>query len=329
MKLNKLPTRALAATLGLASAAFIVANPAAAQENYPAKPIRLLVGFAAGGGSDVVARLIAKPLGERLGQAVVVENRPGAGGNIASHTTAQAAPDGYTMILMTSGHASNAAMKKDLAFDPVKDFAWISTVTTYPLTLAVKPDSSLKSFEDFVEQIKAQPNRYTYTSVGVGTAMHLVGEWIMSQSGGSALHVPFKGGAAPMTELLAGRVDVMIDTMTNTAPLFNDKRVRVLATTAPLGTSVLAGVPTVAATYPEVVFESWLGIAVPAGTSPAIQSRLNKELRAVIEQPEVQRQLTAWGGSPTPSSGTEFKARVERDIQRLQTIVKDRKIAIQ
>ncbi|OVZ57287.1 hypothetical protein CDO44_19540 [Pigmentiphaga sp. NML080357] len=316
--------RAALAAAGLLGAALAV--PALAQGTYPARPVKLLVGFAAGGGSDVVARLVGKALGERLGQPVVVENRAGDGGNIASAQVAKSEPDGHTLVLMTSGHGTNAAMRKDLPFEPVKGFSWISTLTTYPLTLAVAPASPIKSFEDFVHRIKTEKDRYTYTSVGVGTAMHLVGEWIMAESGGSALHVPFKGGAGPMTELLAGRVDVMIDTMTNTAPLFKANRVRLLATTAPANVQALPGVPSVADTLPAIVFESWLGIAAPAGTPADVVARLNRELRAVLDTPAVRQQLVDWGGSPRASSPEEFQARVENDIRRLRAVVVQRNI---
>ena len=305
------------------------ATPAAAQDGYPNKPIRLLLGFAPGGGSDVVARLVAKPLGDRLGQAVVVDNKPGAGGNIAADMAAKAAPDGYTLVLLPSGHASNAAMKKSLPFDPVNDFAWISTITTYPLALSVKPDSPIRSFQDFMQRAKAEPGRYTYTSVGVGTAMHLVGEWIMAEGGGAAVHVPFKGGTAALTELLAGRVDVMIDTMTGTAPLLKDKRLRGLAVTSPKGQINMFGVPNVADTYPTLVFESWLGIAAPPGTPPAIVARLQRELKAVVESPEVKQKLTDWGGQPQAGTPAEFKGRVERDIQNLRRVVTDRRIELE
>jgi tripartite-type tricarboxylate transporter receptor subunit TctC len=198
----------------VAAALLVAAAPAGvlAQDAYPNKPIRLLLGFPPGGGSDMVARLVAKPLGERLGQPVTVDNKPGAGGNIAAEMATKAPADGYTLILLPSGHASSAAMKKVLPFEPVNDFSWISTLTTYPLSMVVKPDSPIRSFPDFAQRIKAEPGKYTYTSVGVGTAMHLVGEWLMAESGGSATHVPFRGGTAPLTELLAGRVDVVIDT---------------------------------------------------------------------------------------------------------------------
>ena len=313
---------AAAACLGLAT----LTAPALAQDHYPDKPIRLLLGFAPGGGSDMVARLIAKPLGERLGQSVVVDNKPGAGGNIASEVTAKAAPDGHTLVLMTSGHASNAAMKKSLPFDPVNDFAWIGTVTTYPLSFSVRPDSQFKTFPQFVQATKAEPGKYTYTSVGIGTAMHLVGEWLMAESGGQATHVPFKGGTGPLTELLAGRVDVMIDTMTSSAPLLKEKRVHALAVTAPKGHSPLPGVPSVADYYPNVVYESWLGIAAPARTPPAVLARIQRELQAVVNQPDVRQKLIDRGGSPQVGTPAEFRARVEGDIRNMRRIVTERKI---
>lgn len=312
-------TLGLMASLGLAHA----------QDAWPTRPIKLLVGFAPGGSSDMVARLIATPLGERLGQPVVVENRAGAGGNIAADAVAKATPDGYTLVLLPSGHSSNAAMKKNLPFDAVNDFAWVSTVTTYPLTLSVKPNSPITSFRDFVQRVRSEPNRYTYTSVGVGTAMHLFGEWLMAESGGVATHVPFKGGTAPMMELLAGRVDVMIDTMTTTAPLFKENRVRVLATTAPAGQNALPGVPSVADSFPGVVFDSWLGIAGTKGTPPAVVERLNRELRAVLELPAVKQRLTDWGGHPQASTPAEFRSRVDGEIRQFRRIVSERKIEAQ
>ena len=301
----------------------------AAEPAWPAKPIRLLLGFPAGGGSDIVARLVAKPLGERLGQSVVVDNKPGAGGNIAAEMLTRSAPDGYTLILLPSGHASAAAMKKSLPFDPVKDFAWISTVTTYPLAFTVTPQSQITSFADLVKRAKAEPNKYTYSSVGIGTAMHLVAEWAFSEAGVQMTHVPFKGGTGPVTELLAGRVDVMVETMTLTASFLKDQRVRAIAVTSPLGASPLPGVATVADTLPQVVFESWLGIAAPVGTPPAVLERLNQELRAVLNQDDVRQKLIDFGGSPRASSAAEFRQRVERDITNLKKVVANRRIELE
>ncbi|MBK7654867.1 MAG: tripartite tricarboxylate transporter substrate binding protein [Betaproteobacteria bacterium] len=256
----------------------------------------------------------------------MVDNKPGAGGNIAADMAARAVPDGYTLVLLPSGHASNAAIKKSLPFHPVNDFAWVSTITTYPLALAVIPNSPIKSFQDLLQRAKAEPGKLSYSSVGVGSALHLVGEWITSEAGITMTHVPFKGGTAPLTELLAGRVDVMIDTMTLTASLLKDQRVRVLAVTSPKGGSRLPGVQAVADQLPGVVFESWLGIAAPPGTPPAIVDRLNREMRTVLELPEIKDKLIGFGGSPQASTPAEFRARVEHDIESLRKVATQRKI---
>jgi tripartite-type tricarboxylate transporter receptor subunit TctC len=298
-------------------------------DDYPKRPIRLLLGYPPGGGSDMVARLVAQPLGERLGQPVVVDNKPGAGGTIATEMAAKASPDGYTLILLPSGHSSVAALKRNLPFHPVLDFAWISTLTTYPLALSVTPQSPIHSFADFIQRSKAEPGKLTYSSSGIGTAPHLIGEWILSESNIQAVHVPFKGGTGPVTELLAGRVDVMIDTMTLTTAMLKDQRVRVLATTAPKGASPLAGVPTVADSLPNVVFESWLGIAAPAATPKPILDKLNRELRAVLDLPAVRQKLVDFGGAARPSSPAEFQARVERDITNLRKVATERQIEAQ
>lgn len=323
---------ALQRATGLGVAAlWLVAQsgPALAQSDtgFPSKPIRLLLGFPPGGGSDMVARLVAKPLADRLGQPVTVDNRPGAGGNIAAEQAAKAAPDGYTLILLPSGHASNAAIKKSLPFHPVNDFAWIGTVTTYPLALAVAPDSRFQTIQEFVSATRSDPGKYTYSSVGVGTAMHLVGEWLLAEAGGKAVHVPFKGGTAPLTELLGGRIDVMIDTLTSTMPLLKDKRLRALAVTSPRGESAVPGVASVADVLPNVVFESWLGIAAPAGLPAPLVSRLNTELRAVVEQADIRQRLSDWGGSPKVGTPAEFQARVESDIAKMRAVVVSRGIS--
>jgi tripartite-type tricarboxylate transporter receptor subunit TctC len=317
MRLLRLIGLALAATAALAPLT-------ASADTYPSKPIRLLIGFPPGGSSDIVARLIAKPLGERLGKPVVVDNKAGAGGIIAADAAAKSDPDGHTLILLPSGHATAAVMKKVLPYQSVSDFAWISTVTTYPMVLAVLPGSRLSSFPDMLKMAKAEPNKYSFSSAGVGTAHHLVGELIMAESGINLLHVPFRGGSAPLVELLAGRVDMMIDTMTFIAPLAKEKRVNILATTSPKGNA--AGLPIVADSLPNVVYESWLGIAAPRNTPPAIVEQLNKELRAIVDQPDIKARLIELGGSPKASSPAEFRQRVEQDIAKLEKVVTDRKI---
>ena len=296
---------------------------------WPVKPIKMLLGYPPGGGSDIVARLIARGLTDRLGQNVLVENHPGAGGIIATDMAAKASPDGYTLFFVPSGHASIAALrKKGLTFDPVNDFTWISTVTTYPLALTVAPDSKFKNLEEFIQSAKKEPGKYSYSSVGVGTAMHILGEWIFSEAKVDVLHVPFKGGTQPFQELIAGRVDVMIDTMTLTATLLKDKRVRALAVTSPKGASPVAGVQTVADLLPNVSFESWLGVAAPANIHPELLDRLNREVNLVVNQPDVKQRLIDFGGKPQGSTPNEFKSRVVKDISSLSMVVDSRRITL-
>lgn len=311
----------------LASASCFAAN--ASEATWPTKPIRLLVGFAPGGGSDIVARLVAKSLADRLGQNIVVDNKPGAGGNIATESVIRSPADGYTLLLVPSGHASSAAMKKSLLFDPIKDLSWIGTITTYPLVFTVLPSSPIASFPDLIKRAKADPGKYTYSSVGVGTAMHLVSEWTFNEAGVQVTHIPFKGGTGPLTELLAGRVDVMVDTMTLTASLLKERRVRALAVTSSPGASPIAGVASISDSYPGLVFESWLGIAAPNGTPTEIIEKINRELNLVLSQDEVKKKLIELGGAPHASSPVEFQARVSRDILNFRKIVKDNHIELE
>ena len=305
--------------------AFFVAQPIMAAKpmdpSWPNKPIRMLLGYAPGGGSDIIARLVARSLGERLGQNVIVENHPGAGGIIATDLAAKASPDGYTLYFAPSAHASTAAVRtKGLPYDPVNDFSWMSMVTMYPIAFTVLPDSKFNNLTDFIQAARNEPGKYSYSSVGVGSAMHVVGEWTFSEAKVNVMHVPFKGGTQPFQELLGGRVDVMIDTMTLTASLYRDKRVKILATTAPKGSSPIPNIGTVADLYPEVNYESWLGVAGPPNMPTEIIERINKEVRAIVSEPEFRQRLIDFGGKPYANSPAEFKARVAKDIESLSKV---------
>ena len=293
----------------------VIAYPVfAADEPWPNKPIKMLIGFAPGGGSDLVARLMAKELGDRLGQNVIVDNRPGAGGNIASDMAAKAPADGYTILFISSAHSSSGAMKKDLPFKPVDDFTWLSIVVTYPLVVLASGNGDIKSFEDFVSKAKASPGQYSFSSSGVGTAMHLVGQWIMSEAGIDVVHVPFKGGTAPITELMAGRVDLMVDTMPLGSGIIKDGRARGIGATAPKGVVSAFNIPAIENVLPQVEFQSWLGIAGPANMPPAIRDRLNKEINYIVSKPEIKRRLNDLGTTPRGSTPEEFKTLVTNDI---------------
>jgi tripartite-type tricarboxylate transporter receptor subunit TctC len=295
-------------------------------QGYPDRPVRILVGFPPGGSSDTVARVVAQHLSPLLGQPVVVENKPGAGGVIGSDAVAKAPPDGYTLLLATAGHSTAAAMMQKLPFDAVKDFAWITTVTTYPFAIATAADSPIKSLEDLVKKAKASPGKITYSSAGVGTSHHLLGEWLSSQAGIEMNHIPFKGGTSPLTEVLAGRVDVMIETMTLVLPHIKSGKLRGLAVTSPEPKDYLPDVPPAADSVPGLVFQSWLGIAAPAGTPSAVIDSLNENLRKALAQPEVQKRLAALGGGAAPVSPDEMRRQVAAEIERWKKLVDSRGI---
>jgi tripartite-type tricarboxylate transporter receptor subunit TctC len=299
---------------------------AATAQAYPDRPVRIVVGFPPGGSSDTVARVVAQHLSPLLGQPVVVENKPGAGGVIGSDAVAKAPPDGYTLLLATAGHSTAAAIMQKLPFDAVKDFAWITTVTTYPFAIATAADSQIKSLPDLIQKAKAAPRKITYSSAGVGTSHHLLGEWLSSLAGIEMNHIPFKGGTSPLTEVLAGRVDVMVETMTLVLPHLKSGKLRGLAVTSPEAKDYLPDVPPASRTVPGLVFQSWLGIAAPAGTPAAVVQRLNSDLRKTLAEPEVQKRLAALGGGAAPIAPEEMRRQVEAEVERWKKLVDSRGI---
>jgi tripartite-type tricarboxylate transporter receptor subunit TctC len=315
-----------ARSLGVLLLAGVLAAPAPARAQTSDKPIKLLVGFAAGSGSDTVARFIAPKLAAALGQPVIVDNRAGAGGAIATDAVAKSAPDGSTWVLVPSGHATQAVMRKTLPFHPVKDFAWVSTITTYPMFIGVRPDSPYKTLPEVLAAARQGTGTVSFSSVGVGTAHQLLGEWLNAEGKVEMTHVPFKGGGLAVTEVMAGRVDLLIETMTLALPFVKSGQIRPLAVSSAQRFALLPAVPTIASTLPAVQYDSWLGVAVAPGTPPAIVNRLNAEIRKVLAQPEVRDRLAELGGQAAPSSPDQFRERVERDIARLAGLVESRKI---
>lgn len=313
--------------LGILLGSSVISYPLfALDESWPNKPIKMLIGFPPGGGSDLVARLMAKELGDRLNQNVLVDNRPGAGGNIASDIAAKSSPDGYTLLFISSAHSSSSAMKKDLPFNPVDDFSWLSAVVTYPLVVLASSNGDIKSFDDFISKAKENPGKYTFSSSGVGTAMHLVGQWMMSEAGLDVVHVPFKGGTAPITELIAGRVDLMVDTMPLGSGIIKDGRAKGIGATAPKGVVSAFNIPSIENSVPGIEFLSWLGIAGPANMSPLIRDRLNKEINYILSKPEVKRRLNDLGTTPYGTSPEEFKAIVTNNISFFKKVIAKEKI---
>lgn len=300
---------------------FIVGS-ACAQTMPSDKPITLVQGFGAGGNSDTIARIIAPGLSKELGQPVVVEAKTGAGGNIASAAVAKSAPDGNTLILMTGGHAVSAALYNQQSFNPLDDFDWISLVTQFPFAVSVSEESKFKSIADVIKAAKAMPDAISYTSVGIGSTQHLSGELFASMAGVKMMHVPYKGGAGPLQDVLGGRVDVMFDSITVTKAQMESGKLRALGVTSLKPYRLLPGISPVADTIPGHEVTSWTGLATPKGTNPEVIKRLHAALLKVLSDPEVIAKLENTGGLVTPStSSLQMKQYVASQIAKWKKVV--------
>ena len=293
---------------------------------YPSRPLTFMIGFGPGGSTDLLSRLIANKLAERLGQPVVPELKTGASGSIAADAVAKSAPNGHTLIMFTGAHPVVGAMMRQLPHDPVRDFAMISTVVSYPVVIVVPAASPYRTIEELLAAARAAPRKVSFASVGTGSGQHLIGEWIVSEAGLEFLHVPFRGGPAALTEVLAGRVDMMIDTLTNAYPQVRAGKTRALALTTRDGSRFLPDVPSISRLLPNLDFTSWAGVATTGGTPPAIVARLNRELHAILRLPDVLKQLETLGGEPNPSSPEEMQALVTREMARWSRVIASRGI---
>jgi tripartite-type tricarboxylate transporter receptor subunit TctC len=326
--MTSLPRRRLLLA-GAAALASPLAAPYASAQDYPARNISLIHGFGAGGNADVVARLIAQKLQESLKQPVVVDIKAGAGGMIATNFVAKAAADGYSIVMLTGAHTVSAALRKSLPYDAVKDFAFISTVTAFPFVIAVRADHPAKTLADLLAAAKASPGKITYTSVGVGSTQHMVGELLASTSGAQLLHVPYKGGGAPVQAVIGGDVDILADTLTVATPHLQSGRLRALAVTSAAPWPSIPQVPTVAATLPGFEVRSWLGLAAPAGTPETIVRKLNAEVRRVLALPDIQKAFAAAGSAPAPGAPEEMREMVQKEIARWRSVIAKGNIPLQ
>lgn len=315
--------RSLGRTLLAGAALALLGSQALAQTPFPSKPITLVQGFNAGGNADVIARIVATALARELGQPVNVEPRPGAGGNLASGQVARAPADGHTLILLTGGHAVSAAMYKQLAFEPLEGFDWLSVVTTFPFVLATSTESRFKNVADVLAAAKAAPGSISFSSVGIGSTQHLSGELFQSMAGVQLNHIPYKGGAAPLQDVLGGRVDLMFDSVTVTRAQIEGGKLRGLGVTGTTRAPQLPGLPPIADSVPGFEVTSWTGIAAPRGLPAPVAQQLHAAIVKVLAQPEVVRSLEATGGVVSPSaSGTAMKAFVGAQIGKWNGVVK-------
>jgi tripartite-type tricarboxylate transporter receptor subunit TctC len=312
MKIRTLLLAAFAACLSIGAAA---ADPAT---------ITLLQGFAPGGNADTIGRIVAQGLSRELGQSVIVDAKTGAGGNIASAAVAQAKPDGHTLILLTGGHAVSAAMYKSLTFDPLDGFVWLTMVTRFPFVIATGSDSRFHTLAEVVAQAKAAPGTLSFSSVGIGSTQHLSGELFQSLAGVQLNHMPYRGGGAPVQDVIAGRVDLLFDTVTVARAQIEGGRLRALGVTSPEPSPLLPGVAPVAQVVPGYAVGSWSAVAAPKGLPPEVAARLFTALQRVLRSPEVIKQLEATGGIVTPSaSSQEVHDYVGTQIAKWKKVVHD------
>ena len=306
----------------LLSLLVLLAPLVAGAQPYPSRPVHFVVGFAAGGFADTVARIFQQKVQERVGQPVVVENRGGAGGSIASKYVAGVAPDGYVILVNTAAMAINASMQKDPGFNAVADFTPVMITASAPEVFAVNASSTAGTLQDLVREHKGK--QLTYAHSGVGTSSHLIGEYLFKRlAGAEAVHVPFQGGAPAVTATLSGQVSAISLTLPPMLPHIRSGKLRALAVASKSRIAALPNVPTVAeAGYPELDAGSWVGFFVPAKTDPAVVARLNAVMNEVIALPDVRERFANLAVDPTGGTPTDLAAAFRAQVQNWGTVVK-------
>lgn len=291
---------------------------------YPEKPIQLIVPYAPGGTTDLIARIVAPKLGEVLGQSVVILNKPGAGGAIGSASASREKPDGYTIVMaVESSHAVNPSVQKNPAYDPVKDFAPISNLANVLGVLDVNAKSDIKTFDDLVKALKANPEKFSFGSSGNGGYSHLFGERFKSVTNTQLLHVPYKGLGPALTDLLAGQIDVVFDNLPSSAAQIKAGAIRPLAVAAPQRVESMPDVPTYAEVgYPQLNTPSWFGLAAPANVPEDILETLNQAVKTVLADPEVVKLIEQQGAVPDYTTRQQFAQVIKESNERWQEVLR-------
>ena len=317
-------------TKGLAALPLLLAGAAARSTHAqtparwtPDKPLRIVVPFAPGGSTDVTARLVASALAERLGQTVVVDNRAGAGGNIAAEHVARAEPDGYTLILATSStHATNAALYRKLPFNPVRDFTPISQIAFIPNLLVVNPEVPVNSVAELVAYAKAKPGQLNYGSGGAGTSLHLAAAVFASRAGIDMVHVPYRGGAPVLVDLLSGKIQLSFSPLVEVLQQTRAGKLRALGVTTARRSALLSDVPAIAEVIPGYEVALWNGIMGPAGMPAPVVARLASEIAAIVGNPELRSRLAELGSDPVGSTPADFAAFVAAEQPKWAELVR-------
>jgi tripartite-type tricarboxylate transporter receptor subunit TctC len=300
-----------------------MASPHAHAQAYPAKPVRIVTGYAAGGGADIIARLLAEQIGPKLGQSVIVENRTGAGTNIASQFVARAAPDGYTLLFTANNHNLNAMIYANPGYDPVKDLIPVIQISEGPSLLAAHPGTPFRSLKDVIEAARAKPRGFSYGSSGVGTPVHMAMELLKISAGVDIVHIPYKGAGQSVIDAVGGHIPLVIGSIAAMKQHIDTDKLRPLAVSTRKRSPSLPDVPTMAESgFADAVHLIWLGIVAPTGTPPDIVARLYREFAAVLQLPGVRERLDKIGLPAAETSGPrDFEAMLRADFATSQKIV--------
>ena len=304
-------------------------RPADPSQGYPSKPIRVLVGFSAGSTTDIMARTVGQKLNEAWGQPVVVDNRPSAGGVLASGTVATATPDGYTLLSVSAGHAVSAALYSKLPYDTLRDFAGVSLFATVPSILVVSPSSGVKSVKELLALARSKPGAFNYSSPGIGSANHLAGELFKSLAKIDVAHVPYKGIPEALTAPLQGSVLFNFSPIVNVLPLAKSGKLVALATSTGKRAAAMPELPTIAeAGVPGYAFDPWFGLLTTGKTPRPVVAKLNGEVTRILGLPDVKERLLVLGAEPTPSTPEQFDAHVRSEVAKFRKIVEEAKIKV-
>ena len=296
---------------------------AQAQAAYPAKPLRMILGFPAGGPTDNIARLLAIKLGESLGQPVVIENRPGANAVLAAEAVARAPADGYTLLYNTSSFALSAALSPKLPYNPTRDFTGVALTAAAPTVLIVNNDFKAHNVKEFIDQVKANPGKFSYGSAGTGSITHVIPAQLLQTAGLNAVHIPYKGSAPALIDLFGGQIQFAVDAMSSALPYIRDGRVRALAVTSKERIAALPNVPTVSESWISGYEASaWQGLMVPAAVPAPVVARLNLEILKVLAMPEVRAQMVRQGTDPLGSTPDAYNAFMRAEIDRWSRVAR-------
>jgi tripartite-type tricarboxylate transporter receptor subunit TctC len=290
-------------------------------DTYPSRPIRWIVGYPPGGTTDVLARIIADPLGKRLGQNVYIDNRPGAGNNIGTKVAVNAEPDGYTLLLVNPANGINSSLYKNLSFNFVQDIAPIAGITRSPNIMEINPKFPATTVSEFIEYCKANPGKVNMASSGIGTSVHMSGELFQAMTGTKMVHVPYRGAGPALTDLLAGNADVLFDNLPSSIGHVRAGALRALAVTTAERSPALPDVPTVAETVPGYEASAWFGVGAPKNTPPDAIARLNKEINEILADPTMIKRLADLGGTPLRLSAAEFGRLIADETEKWRKVV--------